>query len=63
MTEAVERRLKLASSLLIAGLAVQLATLFWDHPLAFLAFIFIGSPLALAGIAAYLLSAVGTRSG
>ena len=53
-----ERRLRLAAVFLLAGLAVQLATLLVTHPLAFLAFTFIGSPLVLAGVVLYLWSVV-----
>lgn len=47
-------RLSLAGTLVAAGIAVQLATLHWNHPTAFLAFIFIGSPLTFVGILVYL---------
>jgi uncharacterized membrane protein len=53
-----ERKLRLAAVFLLAGLAVQLATLLVTHPLAFLAFTFIGSPLVLAGVVLYLWSVV-----
>jgi len=39
-----------------AGLLVQLGSLLVLHPLAFVAFLAIGCPLMLAGIALYLLS-------
>ncbi len=52
----IERRIRKASGLLMTGLGIQLATLFWNHPLTFLAFIFIGSPLVLTGVAMYLTS-------
>jgi hypothetical protein len=55
----VERNLRLASLLVIAGLFLQLITLFSNHPLAFMAFIFVGSPLVLAGVLVYLWSLVG----
>ncbi len=52
----VENKLRLASTLVIAGLGLQLLTFLSNHPLAFLAFIFIGSPLVLAGTVLYLWS-------
>ena len=54
----VEHRLRLASALLLAGLGLQALTLFTNHPLAFLGFIFVASPLVLAGIIVYLWSLI-----
>jgi hypothetical protein len=54
----VERRLRLASALLLAGLGLQALTLLTNHPLAFLGFIFVASPLVLAGIVVYLWSLI-----
>ena len=50
----VEQRLRLASALLLAGLVLQALTFLTNHPLAFLAFIFVASPLVLAGTIVYL---------
>jgi hypothetical protein len=52
----LERRLRIAGVLLVAGLIVELATLFWSHPTAFLLFVFLGGLLMLLGIAVYLLA-------
>ena len=54
----IEKRLKLAGILLITGLAIQALTLSWNHPLSFLAFMFVASPLVLLGILIYLYSIV-----
>ena len=54
----IEKRLRLAGSLLIAGLGLQALTLSWNHPLAFLAFMFVASPLVVAGVVIYLYSIV-----
>lgn len=55
-TPVVERRIRWASLLIVAGLLVQLASLLAIHPLAFVAFLMIGCPLMLSGIVLYLLS-------
>ena len=52
----LERRLRTSGVLVLAGLAVELATLFSSHPTAFLLFIFPGSVLLLIGIVMFLLS-------
>ena len=52
------RRLRIAGSLIIAGLAVELLSLIRIHPLAFMAFMFIGGGLLLAGIGFYLYSII-----
>lgn len=60
---AIQRRLKLAGVLIVAGLAVELASLFWTRPLAFLLFVFAGGLFLLLGIVVYLSSLVpATRS-
>ncbi len=51
-------RLKLAGVLTAAGLAIELLTLQWSHPTAFLAFILGGASLVAAGIALFLLTLV-----
>jgi hypothetical protein len=50
----VEKRLYVARLLVGSGLIVQLLTLLWIHPLAFLAFLFLGIPLVAAGAVFYL---------
>lgn len=54
----IERRIRLAGILIALGLLIQLLTLVWTHPLAFLAFLLIGMPLEVAGILLYLYSLV-----
>ena len=54
----IEKRIRLAGILLIAGLLVELATLRWSHPTAFLFFLLLGGLLMAAGIVVYLLSLV-----
>ena len=59
MTDAVfYRRLQLSGILIAAGIVVQLTTLYWSHPLAFLIFILMGGSLVALGILIYLYSVV-----
>jgi hypothetical protein len=59
----IERKIRWASLLIGAGLAIQLGTFLIVHPLAFVAFIAVGCPLVAAGILLYLISlASGTRA-
>ena len=52
------RRLKLAGLLIGLGLAVEVLTLFWSHPTAFLAFLLVGVVLVAVGVLLYLYSIV-----
>jgi hypothetical protein len=54
----LQRKLRTAACLLIAGLAVEGITVQWAHPASFLAFIILGGILVLAGIAVYLIAVV-----
>ncbi len=56
------RRIRIAGSLIIAGLVVEFLSLIRIHPLAFLGFMFIGGAFLLAGIGFYLYSIVGAPS-
>lgn len=58
----LEKRLRLSGVLLIAGLLVELVSLYWSHPTAFLLFLLLGGLLMAAGIALYLLSLVSAES-
>ena len=53
---AIERRIRWAGLLVVVGLLVQILTLTWVHPLAFMTFLMIGCPLCLAGVSFYLYS-------
>ena len=50
------RRLTLATALVGVGIAAQVVTALWNHPLAFLAFMFIATPITTAGTLVYLLA-------
>ena len=58
----IERRIRLAGTLLIAGLLVELVTLRWSHPTAFLFFLLLGGALMALGIGIYLLSLVSAEN-
>ena len=53
-TTLLRDKLRTACYLLLAGLLVQAATLVWNHPTSFLAFLGVGGILTLAGIVTYL---------
>ena len=54
----LDQRLKMAAALIITGVTAQVATALWNHPLSFLAFMFVASPVTLAGTLVYLLALV-----
>jgi len=54
----LQRKLKIAAYLLIAGLAVEGISLHWAHPTSFLLFISLGGVLVVTGIAIYLIAIV-----
>jgi hypothetical protein len=55
-TSRLQRRLKIAAYLLIAGLMVEAVTLYWSSPLSFLLFIGVGGTLVGLGIIVYLIA-------
>jgi hypothetical protein len=58
----IERRIRLAGILLIAGLLVEFVTLRWSHPTAFLFFLLLGGALMALGITIYLFSLVSAEN-
>ena len=58
----IEKRVRMAGILLIAGLSVELVTLHWSHPTAFLFFLLPGGALMALGIAVYLISLVSAEN-
>jgi hypothetical protein len=52
------RFLQVSSSLIILGLLVEIVSLLWFHPLAFVLFAFVGATLMGLGILVYLASLV-----
>ena len=58
-TTPLQSRLKIAAYLLIAGLLVEVVTLYWSSPLSFMLFIGLGGTLICLGIIVYLTAIVG----
>ena len=58
----IEKRIRWAGLLICLGLIVQLLSLIWVHPLAFMGFLMVGCPLMLAGVLLYLDSLVPRSS-
>lgn len=58
----IEKRIRLAGVLVIAGLLVELVTLHWSHPTAFLFFLLLGGSLMALGIVVYLLTLISAES-
>jgi hypothetical protein len=54
----MQTSLRLAGVLLILGLAVDLGTLLWETPMAFLLFASVGGVLLVGGVAVYLYSLI-----
>lgn len=54
----LERRIRFSGILVIAGLLIELVTLNWAHPTAFIFFLIFGGGLVALGIGVYLLSLV-----
>jgi hypothetical protein len=53
-TSPIERRIRWSGIFVVAGLVVQMLTLLWTHPLAFMCFILVGCPLVGLGILLFL---------
>ena len=54
----IENRLRVASVLVGSGLTVALVSMFWNHPLSFMLFLFVGMPVCAVGALMYLLAIV-----
>ena len=54
----IRRFLQISSGLIILGLLVEIVSLLWFHPLAFVLFAFVGASLIALGILVYLASLV-----
>ena len=57
----LESRLRIAGALVFAGLAVELVSLLWSHPTAFILFLLPGVPLMAIGVIIYLYSIVSIK--
>lgn len=58
---AIQRSIRVPGLLLIGGLAIELISLLWNKPLAFILFAFVGGVFLMAGILLYLYSLVSVR--
>ena len=54
----VERRIRIASILILLGLLIECVTFAWKSPLAFFLFMFVGCGVAVVGISVFLLSLI-----
>jgi uncharacterized membrane protein YczE len=54
----MQRRLRASSLLVLIGLLIELASLLWSHPTAFLVFVILGILFMALGILLYLYSLV-----
>ncbi len=54
----MQKRIRISGMLVILGLVIQMATLFWNHPLSFMLFLLAGCPVTLAGMILYLYTLV-----
>ena len=57
-TPRIEHRIRWSGLLIGLGLAIQMLTLLWTHPLSFMIFLIVGCPLVGLGILIYLYSLV-----
>ncbi|GEM_PF-2387618 len=57
-TIGIRRFLQISSGLIILGLLVEIVSVLWFHPLAFVLFVFVGAILIVLGIVVYLMSLV-----
>jgi hypothetical protein len=59
--DAIRTQLRLSGALLILGLVIELISLLWAKPLAFILFAFVGGIFFLAGVLLYLYLQVAAR--
>ena len=55
-------RLQVSGVLIVSGLGIELATLFWNHPVSLFLFLSLGAGLVTAGMLLFLWS-IATRTG
>jgi hypothetical protein len=59
----IERRIRIASMLVLLGLLVECATFVWKSPYAFFLFLIVGCGIAAAGILLFLVSLITVDRG
>ncbi len=52
----MRRLLRVSSALVVAGLCVEIISLLWFHPLAFVLFVFVAVSIIAAGVVVFLAS-------
>jgi len=57
----LQKRLRIAGVLIALGLSLELASMFWRHPLSFFLFVVLGGALLFLGIVVYLHALVSFR--
>lgn len=62
-SHSIEHRIRWSGILIGAGLAIQMLTLLWTHPLSFMVFLLVGCPLVGIGMLIYLYSLVSHATG
>lgn len=58
MRPRIQRLLQISSALISVGLLVEIDSLLWSHPLAFVLFVFVAASLIIWGILIFLASLV-----
>lgn len=58
----MERRIRVAGSFVIAGMLVELMTLIWSHPTAFVIFVIVGGLSTLVGVIYHLLALIRVKA-
>jgi hypothetical protein len=61
--ETIEGKIRWSGLLIVAGLAIEMFTLAFVHPLAFMTFLLVACPLIAAGILLFLYGLVSNPSG
>lgn len=56
------RRLRLSGLLVSLGLIIEVITMLWSHPTAFLAFLLLGGSCVAAGVLLYLFAILSSSS-
>ena len=54
----IQRNIRWSGRLIVIGLVIQMLSLLFTHPLAFVCFLLVGCPLVAAGMVLYLLSLI-----
>jgi hypothetical protein len=62
-TARIENRIRWSGLLIGLGLAIQMPTLLWTHPLSFMVFLLVGCPLVGIGMLVYLYSLASHAGG